>query len=126
MRHFIGYHNQKKMGYSCVEITTPRVQTRRFFHEIKDSTVWLIAGEGCRPKSYYLAARFIAAQCEPNPTKDSEFPYLVSGSGMLFHKNIPLDSSILLEKIRVDSANFVRGLYETQNREIISHLTAFI
>jgi hypothetical protein len=60
LRHFIAYHNEKNMGYSCTDIPEPRVQTSRQVAGLEGVTVWLVAGEGSKPKSYFLTAKFVA------------------------------------------------------------------
>jgi len=123
MRHFIAYHNQKNMGYSCVDIPEPRVQTSREVEGLEGVTVWLVAGEGEKPKSYYLAAKFVASRCEANAISGSRFPHLIAGLGQLFKKSIPLAGTALLEHVRKESANFVRGFYETKEASVISGLS---
>lgn len=114
------------MGYSCTEIKTPRVQTRKPVEELEGATVWLIAGEGSSPKSYFLAATFVVSRCEPDSFPSSKFPNLIAGGGSLFGKRIPLDGTSLLGLVREESANFVRGLYETKNAMTISALQALV
>lgn len=122
MRHFIAYHNQKNMGYSCVDIPEPRVQTSREVEGLEGVTVWLVAGEGEKPKSYYLAAKLVAFRCEANAISGSRFPHLITGPGQLFKKSIPLGGKPLLEDIRRESANFARGFYETKDPAVIAGL----
>lgn len=124
MRHFIAYHNQKNMGYSCVDIPEPRVQTSREIEGLEGATVWLVAGEGEKPKSYYLAAKFVALRCEANAIPGSRFPNLIAGPGQLFKKSIPLAGTELLERVRKESANFVRGFYETKDPVVIAGLSS--
>lgn len=122
MRHFIAYHNEKKMKYSCVDIPEPRAQTSQNIEGLEGVTVWLVAGEGEKPKSYFLAAKFVASHCEPNSVSGSKFLYLIAGPGKLFKKDIALDGTYLLNQIRKESANFRRGFYETKNSAVISGL----
>lgn len=123
MRHFIAYHNQKIMGYSCVDIPEPHVQTSREVEGLEGVTVWLVAGEGEKPKSYYLAAKFVADRCEANSIPGSKFPHRIAGPGQLFKKSLPLGGKPILEEIRRESANFVRGFYETKDPLVISGLS---
>lgn len=126
MRHFIAYHNQKNMGYSCVDIPEPRVQTGRGVEGLEGVTVWLLAGEGEKPKSYYLAAKFVAERCETNAISGSRFPHLIAGPGQLFRKSLPLGGKPVLEEIRRESANFVRGFYETKDPAVIAGLSQLV
>lgn len=110
------------MKYSCTDILEPRVQTRKPVAGLEGVTVWLVAGEGESPKSYFLAAAFVASRCEPGSFPSSEFPNLIAGDGALFGKSIPLGGTELLKLIHKESANFVRGFYETTNGTIITAL----
>ena len=123
MRHFIAYHNEKNMG-PCVDIPEPRVQTRREVEGLEGVTVWLVAGEGEKPKSYFLAAKFVVCRCEPNSIAGSKFPHLITGPCHLFKKSILLSGTSLIEQVRKESANFVRGFYETKDAAVISGLNA--
>jgi len=110
------------MGYSCTEITTPRVKTSKPVSGLEGSTVWLVAGEGKRPKSYFLASRFIIAECSPEKHLGSELPNEVSGLGDLFGTRIALDGRPILEELRRASANFVNGFFELRDPSLVSAL----
>lgn len=123
MRHFIAYHNAKRMGHSCADIPDPRVQTARPVSGLEGVTVWLVAGEGQRPKSYFLCAKFLVSQCEANSIRGSEFPNVLRGKGRLFGTSIPLDGTKVLLRIQKESANFARGLFETRDLIVMSALS---
>lgn len=122
MRHFVAYHNEKKMGYSCTTIPEPRVKTSNSVEGLEGVTVWLVAGEGERPKSYFLAAQFVASRCEPNSSSDLRLPHLIAGPGMLFGRRISIGGTALFALLQTESANFVRGFYETKNPTVIAGL----
>lgn len=124
MRHFIAYHNEQKMRYSCTEIPVPRVKTSKSVSGLDGVTVWLIAGEGKSPKSYYLAAKFTATKCEPNLYPGTDLPNQISGEGTLFKKGILLNGSTLLKLLQNKSANFVNGFYESRDPTAIAYLEA--
>lgn len=126
MRHFIAYHNAKKMGYSCRSIPRPQVQTRVDVKGLEGVNVWLIAGEGGSPKTYFLAAHFIAEECQRNSFPSSEFPHLICGRGLLFGYRFPLRETALFRRLQTDSANFVRGFYETHDSNIVAGLKSFL
>ena len=126
MRHFIANHNEKKVGFSCVDIPEPRVQTSRPVDGVEGVTVWLVAGEGEMPKAYFLAATFVTSRCGMNSVPGSTFSNLIAGPGRLFKKTIPLSGTSLLEQVRSESANFVSGFYETKDHTIISGLLSII
>lgn len=124
MRHFLAYHNQKKMGYSCTKIPNPRVKTSKSVLGLEGSTVWLVAGEGESPKSYYLASRFVIEKCEPNKYSGTKLTNEVSGSGVLLGTSIPLAGTQLLEQLRRQSANFVNGFCELRDPASLASLKA--
>lgn len=126
MRHFLAYHNAQKMGYSCTAISTPRVVTSKPVSGLEGATVWLVAGEGKTPKSYYLASRFIVDKCSPGKHWGTDLPNEVSGEGDLFGMRISLDASPLLEQLQRASANFVSGFCELRDPSVISALKALV
>ena len=97
--------------------------TSRSVVGLEGATVWLIAGEGEKPKSYFLAVRFVAGRCDPNSFPSAKFPHLIADTGSLFKKSISLKGMPLLDQVRKESANFLRGFYETKESSIISSLT---
>lgn len=122
LRHFVAYHNEKMMGYSCTAIPEPRVQTGNSVEGLEGVTVWLVAGEGKSSKSYFLAAQFVASRCKPNSFPSSRFPHLIAGPGTLFGRRIPIGGTVLFALLQTESANFVRGFYETKNPAVIAGL----
>lgn len=124
MRHFLAYHNEKKMGYSCKDISNPRVKTSKAVLGLEGSTVWLVAGEGESPKRYYLASRFVIESCEPNKHSGTKLTNEVSGSGVLLGTSIPLAGTKLLEQLKRQSANFVNGFFELRDPASLAALKA--
>lgn len=124
MRFFIAYHNEQGMGYSCTDIPYPRVKTRRPVKGLEGATVWLVAGEGKSPKSYYLAAKFIIDKCDPDKHLGTNLPNEISGPGLLLGRSIPLNATPLLAQLQRLSANFVNGLCELRDPSAVAALKA--
>lgn len=124
MRHFLAYHNAQKMGYSCTAIPMPSVKTSKAVSGLEGVTVWLVAGEGKTPKSYYLASRFVVEECSPGKHLGTDLPNEVSGPGDLFGIRVSLDAAPVLEQLRRASANFVNGFCELCDPSVISALKA--
>jgi hypothetical protein len=122
LRHFLGYHNADKMGYSCTTLPTPRLKTSKSVLGHEGATVWLVAGEGKAPKSYFLASRFVIDSCEPNKHPGTRLPNEVSGSGVLLGKSVCIDGTPLFEALRRSSANFVNGYCEIRDPATIAAL----
>ena len=126
MRHFLTYHNAQKMGYSCTKIPTPRARTGKPVRGLEGSTVWLVAGEGGSPKSYFLAAHFVVDKCESDKHLGTKLTNEVSGAGVLHGPRLRLDGSSLLEGLRRGSANFVSGFSEIRDPSVITALKALV
>ena len=124
MRYFIAYHNEKKIGYSCTAIPSPRVKTSKPVEGLEGSSVWLVAGEGKSPKSYYLAAKFTVEACDTDKHLGTKLANEVSGSGMLFGKSICMNHTPLLTQLQKLSANFVNGFCELKDASAIATLKA--
>ena len=126
MRHFIAYHNAAKMLRSCKDFTRPQVRTKNLVEGLDGVTVWLIAGEGESPKSFFLASVFVANECKQGYFPEPALPNLIAGKGELFGYSIPLNESVLYKKLNKDSTNFRRGFYETHDISIIAGLKALV
>jgi hypothetical protein len=126
MRHFIAYHNAIKIGYSCVTLLSPRVITKKSVVNLEGVTVWLISGEGKSPKSYFLAAKFAANNCEQNKFPGSKLPNQISGPGHLFKLARPINGTSLLRLILERSNNFRNGFHEVADAKIINELMGLI
>lgn len=124
MRYYIGYHNEEKMGALDTSLRHPRVRTRRPVVGLEGSTVWLIAGAGTSPKSYYVASRFTIEKCEPDKYLGEKLSNQVSGEGRMLGRSVPLDGSELLAQLKQRSANFVSGFCSITDPSVIAGLKA--
>jgi hypothetical protein len=102
LRHFIAYHNQEEMGYSCTAITEPHVKTANPVEGLEGVKVWLIAGEGKSPKAFFLAAMFVAEKCETDFYTGTDLPNNISGTGKLFGKSIGIGRNPIYKLIKKD------------------------
>ncbi len=125
MRYFIGYHNEQKMGYSCADISTPRLKTKKSVEGLEGSTVWLISGEGRTPKKYYVALTFNIEECATGKYPGTKLPNEVSGLGIMMGKSTLINGSQLLSQLKLLSANFVSGFCELRDPSVIASLKAF-
>jgi hypothetical protein len=124
MRHFIAYHNAEDMGYSSTSLISPRVKTKNPVVGLEGVTVWLIAGEGKSPKSFYVAAKFTATTCEPSKYPGTALPNEISGAGTLFKFALPIDATPLLKALKGESRNFRNGFHEVSDPAVIAALEA--
>jgi len=124
LRHFFAYHNAQRMGYSSTNLIEPQVKTSKKIDGSEGTTIWLIAGEGQSPKSYFHAAKFIAIKCEPDKFSGTRHPNLISGAGKLFKLSLPISDSELLDQLKTSSANFVNGFTQLRDPATIMALEA--
>ena len=125
MRHFIAYHNSKDRGPSTT-LTDPHVKTSKPVLGLNGVKVWLIAGEGDTPKSFFIAAMFIADKCETDKFPGTDLPNQISGAGTLYKLTKPITGTMLLDQIRTESRNFQNGFHEIKDAKIIAGLLAFV
>ena len=122
MRHYFAYHNALDQGYSSTTITEPHVRTSRNVTGLEGVTVWLIAGEGKSPKSYFIAAKFIADKCLLNQyPEEEELKNGISGKGTLYKLAKPITGTPLIALIKRKTANFI-GFQEITDIKIIDGL----
>lgn len=112
----------KKEWAIHARIPSPRVKTSKSVSGLEGVTVWLVAGEGESPKSYYLAAKFRAEKCETGLYRGTDLPNQISGEGSLFGKSISLAGTPLFTLLRRQSANFVNGFFEMHDPTAIAGL----
>ena len=72
MRHFVAYHNEKRMGYSAEDSDPQRLYTSKGIASIGD-VVWIFAGTGESPKRCTLRSRFVINQI--SESKNPEFRF---------------------------------------------------
>jgi hypothetical protein len=102
----------------------PLASTSKSVVGLEGATVWLVAGEGRSPKSYYLASRFVIEECAPDKHTGTKLPNEASGTGVLFGTTFALNTTVLLEQLRKLSANFVNGFFELRDPATIAALKA--
>ena len=123
MRHYFAYHNALDQGCSSTTITKPHVKTGKTVTGLEGVTVWLIAGEGKSPKSYFIAAKFIADKCLLNEHPEEEkLKNGISGKGTLYKLTKPITGTVLIDKIKKESTNFRKGFHEVTDNTIINDL----
>ena len=127
MAHFVAYHNEDRMGYSAEEsdpysLYTSKNPTR--LHSHGPHVIWVIAGRGHKPMSYYLSTCFIVTAIIPADHPD--FGYTISGTGGGRFEPMPrLDQLTWFPEFRRRMANFSIGLTEICNEEIIEEFQRF-
>jgi hypothetical protein len=126
VRYFVAYHNEQKTKILCTNLPYPRVRTKKKVFGLEGSVVWMIAGAGKSPKSYYLVSTFIIDKFEPNKYPGDDLPNEVSGTGRLFGLSILLDQTSILEKLKRQTANFASGFFEINNSAIISEFESLL
>ncbi len=114
------------MGQSCVDIAAPQAKTSKNVMGLEGVTVWLIAGEGESPKSYYLTSTFVADKCEPGKYPREKLANQISGPGRLLKKTLSLTGTPLLELLKKSSANFVNGFGELKDPAAIKGLQGLV
>lgn len=119
MRHYFAYHNALERKYSII---MPHAITSRNVTGLEGVTVWLIAGEGKSPKSYFIAAKFIADKCLLNEhPEEKKLKNGISGKGILYRRAKPITGTELIAQIKDKTAN-LRGFKEITDITIINGL----
>ena len=78
MDNYFQYHNSKRMGNSCFNLTFEGgILTSKSTEDIEGNRIWLIGGQGT-PRKYYLCYWFIADKITDGITNG--FRYRVTGS----------------------------------------------
>jgi hypothetical protein len=117
MKHFMQYHNSEKMGYSGDRVAELHILTDKSVTDLRGNTVWLISGEGHRPKSYFLCSVFIASEIGAHD--EGNFCYYAQGSrGRFFRPPVRIDHYPWFDAFRGRHGNFAFGLQQLTQGEV--------
>jgi hypothetical protein len=81
MRHYVAYHNVHKMG-PLLDADALCVWTNKPVAKLVGNMVWLIVGDGNKPRRYMLASVFCVT--DAGETDHPDFKNCVRGSGHVF------------------------------------------
>jgi len=123
MKHFIQYHNTKKMGYSASAMPEPRMFTNKSVKHVPSQAVWLVSGEGNKsPKTFYLAAVFKPNRTTIGMYDHPKFKNAAYGVGHIFGETMELNGLPWFEKLKVEQLNFKDGLFEVKDSKVVDEL----
>ena len=119
MRHFVGYHNPTRMGYSAFTDPNPfSFYTSKTLRDVIGDVVWVVTGQGEGRKTFYLSCWFVID--EIRPSDDAEFGYVVSGKNGGLCDPVPvLNEEQWFSEFLRKMANFSLGFNEIRDPEII-------
>src|SRR5680860_319534 len=122
MREFVQYHNVKKMGFSASKLGEPKLHTDKSVSSLSSNRVWLISGEGCSPKDFYLAAVFKVNKVSAGTYDHPKYKNSAYGTGHIIGESIKLNGLPWFEALKSNLNNFKNGLSEINNSDIIKGL----
>lgn len=121
MRHFVGYHNVDKMGYSAAESDPLALYTSKNPKDLPGNVIWVIAGEGKNPRRYFLNSWFIVS--EIGKADHPDFGRSISGNvGGVLAPRPNLNERDWFPDFLKSNANFSLGLREVKDEEVIDSL----
>ncbi len=119
-RHFIGYHNTEKMGRPLEPATASRVLTNKSTKRFEGHLIWMIAGEGSKPRKYSLCSLFRVT--ETGDTGDDSLRHFAQGQGTCFDPPIALTSLDWFDDLRKAMNSFQFGVSELKEEKLIEKL----
>lgn len=117
MKHFVQYHNAKKMGYPCECLTDFHILTssNSVSRMERGDIVWLIGGQGT-PRTYSLCNVFIVDGVERH---DGKFTHRAYGTrGAFFPSPLPIDRFPWFHEFLLRRGNFGLGFQELNQVDI--------
>lgn len=121
-QHFVGYHNTEKMGGPIEAGTALRVWTNKATKRLEGNIVWMIAGEGNKPRKYSLASVFRVT--ETGETGDEALKHYAQGPGEYFDQPIDLTALDWFDDLSKMMNRFQFGVQELKDKELITKLIA--
>lgn len=124
MRHFVVYHNTKRMGYGPAEIERFEAFTDKSVNRASGGCVWLISGTG-EPRQYHLSCVFKVNRVSAGMREHPEFENAVFGtSGRLFRDSIEIGALPWFPGLVKAVGNFRFGMRELKEPALIAALEA--
>lgn len=124
MKHYLIYHNPRKMGYSLDTVKDFIAFTNRKVNDENiGSKVWLITGEG-KPKEYFLKMYFVIEDIKSGVEKDFKTK-LLGSEGKILPSMKRIDDLAWFDKFRKQMANF-RGFAEIRDKKYIDELEKLV
>ena len=120
MRHFIAYHNARKMGRPLLDDEPLRLLTRKAVRPLLDNTVWLITGEGAGPRRYALGSVFLVT--EVGDTAEDGFSHFASGPGHVFRPAVPVTDEAWFPEVLRATGHFGFGVQQVKDEAVIGSL----
>lgn len=117
MRHYIAYHNVERMG-ALAGTDACCVWTNKPVARLPGGYVWLIVGEGPKPRQYTLASVFQVATI--GPANEPGFKNCVRGAGHVFEPRPNLRDQEWFSK--TTPLRFRNGLARVKDEELIEGL----
>ncbi len=121
-KHFVGYHNTEKMGGPIQPATSYRVVTGKPTKRLEGNLVWMIAGEGNKPRQYSLASLFRVT--ETGNTGEDSLKNYAEGHGVRFDPPIRLTDLPWFDELSKGMNRFQFGVQELKDDRLISELMA--
>jgi len=120
VRHFVQYHNPRKMG-AYVPGKSFGIATNKSVQTLLGDRVWLITQTGTPPR-FSLCETFIVEEIDRKRTGPQR-NLALSSKGDSFKKPVPIDSASWFSALREKTGNFAFGLQHIKDRRIIRGLT---
>lgn len=120
MRHFIAYHNKKKMGRPLNDGDPLRLLTNKPVNHLLQNTVWFITSEGAANREYSLGSVFRVA--EVGDAAEEGFKHFASGPGHVFDPTVPIKDLPWFPEVMRVSSHFSLGVQEVKDEAVIAGL----
>lgn len=126
MDEYVVYHKPERMGYDGLSVDRLSVYTDHpVSRHVVGARVWLLAGEGERPRTYRLRGTFVIAAIEPSD--NPEFASILSGKdGRLFAPMPRLNDEPWFPPFRESMGRFHFGFRRITDPKVLAGLRSVI
>jgi hypothetical protein len=121
IRHFIAYHNTKKMGRPLQESEPLRLLTNKPVNRLMHNMVWFVSGTGSGTRQYALGSVFRVG--EVGEAARDGFERFAAGPGHVFQPPIQIKDLKWFPNLLRATGRFGFGVQEVKDEAVIAGLT---
>lgn len=120
LRHFVAYHNTKKMGRALHDDDPLRILTRKPVKVLVNNVVWIVVGESTPSLEFLLGSVFVVNDI--GEAVGGEFTSFARGPGYVFDPPVPIREFEWFPSLFKAVGHFGLGVQEVKDNSVIDGL----
>lgn len=124
MKHYVGYHNTEKMGRPFGVGDPFRILTNRPVDRLQAAIIWVIVGEGSKPRRYSLGSVFRVTKT--GEAAEEGFAYSAAGNGHRCEPPVPLTDLPWFGRFKETMNRFQFGVQPIPDSDAVAELEKLV